>query len=90
MTRQHIPLSRTYDPQTSVIAALRVVSFKARHEALILEALRVHGPMTKDGIASVTRLDAVQVARRGRGMERAGLVMLGPDTFEGCRVWRRA
>lgn len=81
-------LARKDDPATSKNAAGRVGEFKTRHIALIWNALE-SGPMTKDEIAAVTRLTDIQVARRGKEMSEAGLVMIGPATQNGCRIWRR-
>lgn len=81
-------LTRRRDPQTSREAAERSGKFRGRHEALILEALKA-GPMTKDEIATATGLTDIQVARRGKEMTEAGLVTIGPETRDGCRVWKR-
>jgi predicted ArsR family transcriptional regulator len=83
-------LARKRDPETSRAAAEATGSFRARHIALIAEALRTHGPMTAHEIAAVTRLDNVQVSRRGKEMTERGLVTIGPDQRSGCRVWRAA
>lgn len=87
MTQLPLPLSRALDPATSHAAAHRAREFRARHEALILDALRVHGPMTAREIASVIRLDSVQISRRGREMQLRGLVSIGPHSRNGCRIW---
>lgn len=83
-----LPLLRRADPDTSHDAAHRACEFKTRHEALILDALRAHGPMTAREIASVIRLDSVQISRRRRGMERKRLVSIWPNARNGCRIWR--
>lgn len=83
-----LTLARRDDPQTSKRAAVKSSEFRARHIAVILDALRQHGPMTAIEIASVTRLDNVQISRRGKEMQQSGLVSVGPDIRDGCRVWR--
>lgn len=82
------PRSRRTDPDTSKRAAKRSGEFRARHISKIFCCLQDNGPGTKDEIASRTGLDAVAVARRGKEMERAGLVVIGPEVRSGCRVWR--
>jgi len=61
---QHMfPRARTTDPLTS-IEATDQVDFSVEHYDIILECLIKYGPLGKDGIASRTRLDGNQVARR--------------------------
>lgn len=81
-------LARRSDPTTSKDAAAASKPFRARHAALILAALNECGAMTAKEIAAHTRIDNVQVSRRGKEMEETGLVTIGPDTRDGCRVWR--
>lgn len=88
MTQLDLPLARASDPATSHEAADRAKRFQCRHVALIYCALQDHGPMNKDAISVKTKLDPVAVARRGKEMERAGLVIIGPDTLNGSRIWR--
>lgn len=83
-------LARKRDPETSKRAASNTASFRARHAALIWEALKQHGPMTAHEIAARTNLDNVQVSRRGKEMVERNLVTIGPATRDGCRVWRAA
>lgn len=88
-----LPLARNTDPVTSHQAASQAVALQARHVAIILQALKDAAPygLTKDEIAEVTRLDATQVARRGKdGL--GSLWRVGPETRQGntgraCRVW---
>ena len=68
------PRARVRDPQTSHQAAMQAVDLQADHCALILECLRKHGPLGKDGIASRTRLDGVQTCRRLVELDRAKLI----------------
>lgn len=83
-----LPLARNTDPSTSHDAARRADTFKARHEAVILQALRDYGAMIPSEIAAHCRLDSIAISRRGAGMQRKGLITCGPDVREGCRVWR--
>lgn len=81
-------LARRTDAQTSKQSAAATVSFRARHIALIWGTLKEYGPMTAKQIAACTALDNVQVSRRGKEMEARRLVTIGPDTRDGCRIWR--
>ena len=103
MTRQHIPLSRTYDPPTSHAAAARAPAFKARHEAKIYSAIADAGQQgaTYREVADATGMEPVAVARRLAGMERRGLIqrtyhqtdMRGRPLYisrGGMCVWRKA
>lgn len=66
-------LSRRADPATSHAAGEDTKAFRARHVATIWNALKEHGPMTKDEIADVTKLDHVAVARRMKELEERKL-----------------
>ena len=66
------PAARRRDPSTSHDAALQAKELAARHNRLILDCLRTHGPLGKDGIAARTQLTGVQVARRLSELEKAG------------------
>lgn len=81
-------LSRSSDPETSKVAAENSKEFRVRHMSKIWAALKDYGPMNKNEIASKTGLDATQVARRGKEMELNHLVSIGPDSKDGCRLWR--
>ena len=76
MTRQIIPLSRTFDPATSHDAARGTISFRARHEAKIYSAIADAGQQgaTYREVADATGMEPVAVARRLAGMERRGLI----------------
>ena len=84
-----IPLSRNTDPQTSVDAAEKAKTFKARHIALIYEALNFyrHGLIPRH-IAYYTGMDYTAIQRRGAEMERKGLITRGPDVRDGMKIWR--
>ena len=66
--------ARRSDPSTSKQAAERGDGIAKDHARRIVEWLGANGPATKDGIAAGLSLDPVQVARRMRDLERAGLV----------------
>lgn len=67
-----LPLARRTDPVTSHQAATEAKELQARHHRLIVECLRRHGPLGKDGIAARTSITGVAVARRMSELERAG------------------
>jgi predicted ArsR family transcriptional regulator len=70
------PRARRSDPVTSHLAAALSKGVAERHHALILNVLRKHGPLGKDGIASRLRgLDGVAVCRRLTELSRAGLIV---------------
>ena len=93
MMQLSTPLSRTTDPQTSHDAADKSRVFKARHIAIIWDALKTldmikPGIATPRAIAEYTGIDYVAVQRRGAEMERKGLIVRGPDKRHGQLVWR--
>lgn len=69
-------LARSTDPIQSHDAADRARQFASGHRALILEALRKHGPLTAHGVAAVTNLTPEKVDRRRHELVSAGLVRL--------------
>jgi DNA-binding transcriptional ArsR family regulator len=76
------PAARRTDPATSHAAARSARALAADHHARILDALRRHGRLGKDGIARATGLSGVAVARRLPELERAGLVTPTGRTVE--------
>lgn len=68
------PAARRRDPATSHAAANAARQLQVEHQQVILDCLRKHGPLGKDGIAARTRLDGVQVCRRLVELERAKLI----------------
>lgn len=84
------PRARRRDPRTSHVAADKAASFAARHVSKIWTCLKDHGAMTPREIAERTGMDYVAVQRRGCDLERAGLIVRGPDERDGMRVWRAA
>jgi predicted ArsR family transcriptional regulator len=71
-----LPLARRRDPHTSHAAASEAKELAMRHQRLILHVLKEYGPLGKDGIASLSRLDGVQVCRRLSELHKAGLIEL--------------
>jgi predicted ArsR family transcriptional regulator len=68
------PAARRSDPQTSKAAAAQAIELQRHHQCLILNCLRLHGGLGKDGIAARTAMTGVAVARRMAELERAGRV----------------
>ena len=68
--------ARTADPQTSKDAAKKAKSLVEGHWMEIVDCLAECGPMGKDKIAQYSGLDANQVARRMKELQKAGLVEL--------------
>lgn len=83
--------ARRGDPETSKSAARNVENFAHGHYALILGALKLHGPATIYELADRTSLTHVQVARRLPEMsamvERTGEKRPSPSG-NACGVWR--
>jgi hypothetical protein len=69
-----IPSARSTDPATSHAAAAQAHELRSRHHALIVECLRRHGPLGKDGIAARTGMTGVAVARRTVELQRNGMI----------------
>lgn len=68
-----LPLFRSTDPETSVLAAESAMPMCNRHRRLILVALRARNG-TKDEIAQRCNLTGTQVARRMKSLIEDGLV----------------
>lgn len=86
------PRARNSDPHTSHVAAARSKNFASSHSGRILSALKDYGSMTAQGIAGMTGLEVVQIARRCTEMQRAELIEVvqqdGADlVWDGFRVW---
>jgi len=75
--------ARSNDPVTSFEAADQVKPEK--HFKMILDCLKQHGPMGKDGIAQHTKLDAVAIARRLPELQTMGLVKLTGKTTKSSK-----
>jgi hypothetical protein len=76
------PRVRADDPITSFEAADSVEDMTAKHWNVICDCLKEHGPLGKDGIASLTGLDGNQVARRMNEMKVMGMVFLTGKTVK--------
>lgn len=68
------PRARNGDPVTSHIAAAHAGEFQAQHQSRIVAALKRHGPLGKDGVAALTGITGVAVARRTVELYRAGVI----------------
>lgn len=69
------PRARRRDPVTSHEAARQAKQLAADHHRLILNVLRDHGALGKDGIGARTALTGVQVCRRLGELEKLGLIV---------------
>lgn len=67
------PRARNEDPITSVEASDKA-TFAGEHYDIILDCLTKYGSLGKDGIASRTRLDGNQVARRLSEMQKLDFI----------------
>lgn len=65
---------RSEDPITSYQAADSIKEVAPKHFKIILEALKEHGSMGKDGIASKTGLNPNAVSRRLPELQKLDLV----------------
>ena len=85
-------LARKDDPITSKDAAEKSCEFRARHEALIYDALHNAGErgLTSKEMARVVALSDVQISRRLAGMStpERKLIEVTGDVRIGCRAWR--
>lgn len=64
--------ARSTDPVTSFEAIVK----PERHFQMIVDCLKTHGPLGKDGIASRLNLESSAVARRLPELQTMGLVKL--------------
>ena len=78
----NFPRVRTTDPLTSFEAAEAIKPAASKHYLIILDCLRTHGALGKDGIASLTKLESNQVARRLNEMQKIGLIHLTGKTVK--------
>ena len=72
METTHFRRARKNDPETSKEAAIKLKPYPQFYK--IIEALVIWGPMGKDGIAAVSQMSGVQVARRLPELEKMGVV----------------
>ena len=78
----NFPRVRTTDPLTSFEAAESIKPVASKHYEIILDCLKTHGALGKDGIASLTNLGNMQVARRLHELQRLGLIHLTGKTVK--------
>jgi predicted transcriptional regulator len=76
------PRVRASDPVTSFEAAESIKEAASQHHKVILDCLKTHGALGKDGIAALTNLDSNQVARRLNEMKLLGLIHLTGNTVK--------
>ena len=86
------PRVREDDPITSYEASDKI-DFAGEHYDIILGALTKYGPLGKDGIASRTRLESNQVARRLSEMQKLHFIETTGQTVKSNagrseREWR--
>jgi len=85
--------SRAKDPITSFKAADSITDIAKLHQDIIVDALKLYGPLGKDGIAFVTCLQSNQVARRMNELEKLDLIELTGEQVKSSsgrneRQWR--
>ena len=67
---------RTSDPVTSYEAADAAKDLASKHFIIIVDCLKAHGALGKDGIARHSGLDRNQVSRRLNELLKIGLIEL--------------
>ena len=73
---------RTSDPITSYEAADSAKDLASKHFSMIVDTLKAHGALGKDGIARHSGLEPNQVARRLNEMQKIGLIHLTGKTVK--------
>lgn len=73
-------------PTTSQTAAVRAEGFYKGHCKTILASIKENGPQTAKEIAQLTGLTSVQVSRRTKDLQDAGLIKETGLERDGCRV----
>jgi predicted transcriptional regulator len=68
--------ARVSDPITSFEAADSAKDLASKHFGMIVDTLKVHGSLGKDGIARHSGLDPNQVSRRLNELHNMGLICL--------------
>ena len=76
------PRVRNTDPLTSWQAAGSAKDLAQRHAQIIVDCLTKNGALGKDGIAALTGLESMQVARRLHELERDGEISLTGRTVK--------
>ena len=84
---------RCSDPVTSYEAADAAKDLATKHFSTIVDCLKAHGALGKDGIARHSGLEANQVARRLNELEKMNLIQLTGRTVKSQagrneREWR--
>ena len=84
---------RTSDPITSYEAADSAKDLASKHFIIIVDCLKAHGALGKDGIAQHSGLDRNQVSRRLNELEKMNLIQLTGRTVKSSsgrneREWR--
>lgn len=74
--------ARTSDPITSYEAADSAKDLASKHFGMIVDALKAHGALGKDGIARHSGLDSNQVSRRLNELHNMGLICLTGRTVK--------
>ena len=74
--------ARASDPVTSYEAAESAKDLASKHFGIIVDCLKAHGALGKDGIAQHSGLDSNQVARRLNEMNKLGLIKLTGKTVK--------
>lgn len=77
---------RNTDPATSQKAAERAQKFATGHCRLVLASIALHGPQTPKEISATTGLTSVQISRRTRTLQNAGLIRETGLERDDCRV----
>ena len=73
---------RTSDPITSYEAADLAKDLASKHFSMIVDTLKAHGALGKDGIARHSGLDPNQVARRLNELSNMGFIELTGRTVK--------
>jgi len=73
---------RCSDPVTSYEAADSAKDLASKHSIMILDCLKAHGALGKDGIAQHSGLDSNQVARRLNELHNMELICLTGRTVK--------
>ena len=76
---------RTSDPITSYEAADSAKDLASKHFCMIVDTLKAHGSLGKDGIAQHTGLEAVAISRRLPELQVMGLVKLTGKTTKSSK-----
>jgi len=84
---------RCSDPVTSYEAADSAKDLASKHFSIIVDCLKAHGALGKDGIARHSGLEGNQVARRLNELEKMNLIQLTGRTVKSSsgrneREWR--